>query len=139
MSSIFSQDWRDCLDAHYRDVVQRGDSLTEKSLTKVLTELGYREDQLRQMKLYATMRTEDLQADFIPTLEVPFLPSDEPESIPTTVVESGEVMEEVAEPDPLTISDTLDELDVLEDLPNLNLVMDSSATDDDLPQQLSMF
>lgn len=139
MSSIFSQDWRDCLDAHYRDVVQRGDSLTEKSLTKVLTDLGYREDQLRQMKLYATMRTEDLQADFIPTLEVPFLPSDEPVSIPTTVVESGEVMEEVAEPDPLTISDTPDELDVLEDLPNLNLVMDSSATDDDLPQQLSMF
>lgn len=139
MSSIFSQDWRDCLDAHYRDVVQRGDSLTEKSLTKVLTELGYREDQLRQMKLYATMRTEDLQADFIPTLEVPSFPSDEPEAIPSAVATSEEVIEEVVEPDSLTISDTLDELDVLEDLPNLNLVIDSSATDDDLPQQLSMF
>jgi hypothetical protein len=40
MSSIFSQDWRDCLDAHYRDVVQRGDTVTESSLSNDLVSVG---------------------------------------------------------------------------------------------------
>jgi hypothetical protein len=32
----------------------------------ILYQLGYREDELKEMKLYATMRTENLQADFVP-------------------------------------------------------------------------
>ncbi|MFZ4827719.1 MAG: hypothetical protein ACOYLB_10210 [Phototrophicaceae bacterium] len=143
MSSIFSQDWRDCLDAHYRDVVQRGDTLTESSLTMVLYQVGYREDELKEMKLYATMRTEDLQADFIPTLDIPTFP--EEESV-LTIAEATQPEEQVAPPDEPDVTpsiedmEVLDELIVLEDLPSPDPLVDPFMDDEpDLPQQLSMF
>lgn len=68
--SIFSDDWRDCLQEQYRDVVRRNDKLTEETLIHVLHSVGFTDDELREIKLYATMRTEDLQGDFVPDLDV---------------------------------------------------------------------
>lgn len=72
--SIFSQDWRDCLEAHYKDVVRRNDTLTEDTLVGVLHSVGYRDDELQRIKLAATMRAEDLQADFVPQLDLDAIP-----------------------------------------------------------------
>ena len=74
--SIFSDDWRESLRAHYRDVVRRDDKTTEKTLEGVLHDVGFRDEELRQLKLEATMRTEDLHDDFVPTLDM----DDEPTS-----------------------------------------------------------
>ncbi len=68
--SIFSDDWRDCLEAHYKDVVRRDDKLTEDTLVGVLHDVGFRDADLQQLKLEATMRAEDMQGDFVPELDV---------------------------------------------------------------------
>jgi predicted component of viral defense system (DUF524 family) len=143
MSSIFSQDWRDCLDAHYRDVVQRGDTVTESSLSMILYQLGYREDELKEMKLYATMRTENLQADFIPTLDVPsFAMVEQVLPTVTAVVHPEELVEVTDEP----VSPTADEaINLPAEVMVPNDFFDTPSTDVppdddvDLPQQLSMF
>lgn len=69
--SIFSDDWRECLMEQYKDVVRRNDTLTETSLVRVLHEVGFRDDELRELKLYATMRADELAGDFVPDLDIP--------------------------------------------------------------------
>lgn len=68
--SIFADDWRESLAAHYKDVVRRGDDHTEHTLVSVLHALGFREDDLRQLKIEATMRAEDVSDDFVPDLDI---------------------------------------------------------------------
>jgi hypothetical protein len=139
--SIFAQDWRDCLEEHYKDVVQRNDTLTEKTLVQVLHDVGYRDDDLRQLKLEATMRTEDLQGDFVPQLEL-----DEAEP---TVYEGVAVPTEVppheVEVDP--DDNFLPEEAVAVEEPVVGEIeaeaeegpLDDDAPDPDAPQQMSMF
>ena len=42
--SIFAQEWRDCLYAHYSYVVRLGDQVTERTLRGVMIEAGFTED-----------------------------------------------------------------------------------------------
>jgi len=67
---IFADDWREALEAHYRDVVRRNDQQAEETLKGILNSVGFTDDDLRQMKLEATMRAEDLQGNFVPQLDV---------------------------------------------------------------------
>lgn len=72
--SIFNEEWRRCLREHYKYVVRQGDTLTEKSLQRVLysPSAGFTEDELKQLYLEATLRTEDLPDGFVPDIERTF-------------------------------------------------------------------
>jgi hypothetical protein len=68
--SIFSDDWRDCLREQYKSVLRHGDGKTEASLAAVLHELGFTEEDFARLRVEATMRAEDMPADFVPDLEM---------------------------------------------------------------------
>lgn len=151
--SIFSDDWRESLRAHYRDVVRRDDKTTEKTLEGVLHDVGFRDEELRQLKLEATMRTEDLHDDFVPTLDM----DDEPTSYSgVDVLEEdtgdgaadaeemaaenvGEVQTAETEPTPDAPETVVPDMDVV----NEDDMLDDAEGDEDDPgeqfQQMSMF
>ena len=68
--SIFADEWRDCLRAHYMTVVRNNDRITEKTLHGVMFEAGFTEAELTELTVRATMRAEDMDADFVPDLEI---------------------------------------------------------------------
>jgi hypothetical protein len=68
--SPFSDDWRDCLSAHFTHVIRTNDVRTEPTLTGVLLAAGFTEAELRELKLRATMHVDDVPADFVPDLEI---------------------------------------------------------------------
>ena len=68
--SPFTDDWRDCLRAHYQQVVRNQDHVTERTLVGVLHEVGFTESEMAELKVLATLRADELPADFVPDLEV---------------------------------------------------------------------
>ncbi|PJF21239.1 MAG: hypothetical protein CUN56_12090 [Phototrophicales bacterium] len=68
--SIFSDEWRRCLREQYKHVIRNQDNITKASLTVVLNQLGFGEDELKQLELEATIRTEDTPDDFKPNLDI---------------------------------------------------------------------
>lgn len=67
--SVFADDWRDCLRAHYRYVVQQGDGLNEQSLRGVMYSVGFGSDELKALYIEASARAEDVPGSFTPDLE----------------------------------------------------------------------
>ena len=51
--SVFADEWRRSLRAQYQHVAQTGDKVTLPSLTEVMLQVGFGEDELRQLKLQA--------------------------------------------------------------------------------------
>lgn len=68
--SPFSEDWRDCLKAHYTHVIRTNDVRTEKTLRTVLHECGYNDAQINEWYVLATMHVDDVDPDFVPDLEL---------------------------------------------------------------------
>jgi hypothetical protein len=69
-ASIFAEEWRECLRAHYSYVIRSDDRLTERTLRGVMIhEAGFTEDELKELQVRATMRVEDAP-DFVPDLEI---------------------------------------------------------------------
>jgi hypothetical protein len=66
-ASIFGDEWRRCLREHYKYVVNKQDKATEATLVPILQRFGFRDDELRQLYIEATMR--DMPADFVPDIE----------------------------------------------------------------------
>ncbi len=64
--SVFSEEWRRCLREHYKHVIRTDDRVTRRSLEPVLESLGFREDELRDLYVAATLRAEELPDDFVP-------------------------------------------------------------------------
>ena len=97
MPSIFSQEWRDCLRAHYAYVVRMGDHGTEKTLHHVMIEAGFREDEVKELYVLATAHVDDVDADFVPDMDI-F--AEETASVAVVVPEiSAEVLEIVDAPE----------------------------------------
>ncbi len=69
-NSPFGEDWRACLRAHYQYVVRANDTLTLSTLTGVLQQVGFTEDELHRLYLNATMHVDDMPDDFTPDLTV---------------------------------------------------------------------
>ncbi len=67
--SIFHQDWRACLRAHYMHVIRIGDKVTEPTLHGVLTRVGFSDDEIKQMAVEAKMRDTDAFPDELPGLD----------------------------------------------------------------------
>jgi hypothetical protein len=64
--SVFFEEWRKCLQEHYKTVIRRDDTLTERTLVPVLHKVGFTDDELRALYIEATLRTEDLPEGYMP-------------------------------------------------------------------------
>ncbi|MBN8637060.1 MAG: hypothetical protein J0M07_17160 [Anaerolineae bacterium] len=123
--SPFSEDWRDCLKAHYTHVIRTNDVRTEKTLRTVLHECGYNDAQINEWYVLATMHVDDVDPDFVPDLEL-------------VQAEAAPVMVAVPEMPPVPVA-------LIEEPPSEDAVADEEADDDPPPhdpngfQQLSMF
>lgn len=67
--SVFSDAWRECLREQYKSVIRENDTVTKKSLDSVMAQVGFSEDELKQLIIEATMRAEDVPDDFVPELD----------------------------------------------------------------------
>lgn len=86
--SVFSDEWRRCLEEHYKYVVRNQDKATEATLTPILNRFGFREDELRQLTVEATMRADDMPDDFVPDMEL--IESESVEAIQDEVINHPE-------------------------------------------------
>lgn len=68
--SIFADEWRDCLRAHYTSVIRNDDQITLRSLVGVMHEVGFSDEELRDLAFHATLRAEDMPDDFVPDMEI---------------------------------------------------------------------
>lgn len=82
--SIFFEEWRRCLQAHYRDVVRRNDRITQRTLKPVLERVGFTEADLQRLYIEATMHLDHVAPDFEPDLQqfdpLPVAPAMVPET-----------------------------------------------------------
>lgn len=68
--SIFSEEWRECLKAHYMYVTRERDARTERTLVGVLHNVGFTDAELNELKIRATMHVDDVGADYVPDLDL---------------------------------------------------------------------
>ncbi len=66
--SVFYEDWRACLRAHYLHVIRTGDRVTEPTLREVLLRVGFSEDEIKEMAIQARMRDTDATPGELPGL-----------------------------------------------------------------------
>lgn len=69
-SSVFFDEWLSSLRAQYQHVVRTDDKVTLPSLTAVMQQVGFGEDELRQLRLEATLHVDDVADDFVPDLTI---------------------------------------------------------------------
>lgn len=140
---IFADDWRDCLREQYKYVIRQQDKRTEETLTSVLHDVGFDDDELRALKLEATMRAEDMPDDYVPdevkSVHAGAEPVIEEAPVEELVIEA-EIDEAEEEPEPVTY----DELVEQEAEPETEDALDDEQApeddeDADAPQQMSLF
>lgn len=66
--SVFADEWRQCLEEHYKYVVKNNDKATEETLVPYLHRIGFTEDELRQLYVQSTMRADEMPDDFVPDI-----------------------------------------------------------------------
>lgn len=130
--SVFADEWRACLREHYMHVVREGDQKTLASLTLVMYEVGFSDDELRELQVRATMRAEDMPDDFVPDMHL----LDEPAVYPAVVAESASD-DDPQDDTPPTYEEALEETqaEAAADAPE----SEDESHDPDAPQQLSLF
>lgn len=124
--SIFQDEWRECMRAHYMDVCHRDDQRTLRSLLRVMVDIGFTDDELAEMRVRATMRADEMPADFVPEMplfQVGFDGSADTESVP---------QQAEAEPDFAPSEE-------LEEIVDAELPLEGDEKDPDEPEQLSLF
>lgn len=68
--SIFFDEWIKSLREQYKHVIRNNDQVTLPSLTEVMHDVGFTDDELAQLRIDATLRTEDVAEDFVPDLKI---------------------------------------------------------------------
>lgn len=68
--SVFFDEWLRSLREQYKNVVRSDDKVTLPTLTAVLHNVGFGEDELKQLRLEAAMHVDDAPADFVPDLTI---------------------------------------------------------------------
>ena len=133
--SVFVEEWRRCLRAHYMDVVRRNDQVTLKTLVRVMHDTDFSDDELAELRVRATMRADEMPEDFIPDTRI-FQAADLP--APDDVAPAAE-----PEPfiEPAYIEDAAQDelLEPAEEIADAGEEPDAETEDPDAPQQLSLF
>lgn len=155
--SIFADEWRECLRAHYTYVVRMNDRGTERTLRGVMLEAGFSEDEVRELYVLATAHVDDMPADFAPDTSVLAGKPEAEAAYVQAVISPAVVAPETVEPEPLAevVGGELVEVEaaetgVITELPVvMDLVDDEAAAvepaDEDAPPndpditQLSLF
>ena len=141
--NIFEAEWRECLEAHYMHVIRNRDKVTEPSLTVVMHQAGFNDSELAELRVRATMHMDDVDADFVPDLEV-LVQTEEPRiiaisapGVPPAAVETVIEPEAEISAEALIeeIEDEAAEAEAMAEVPSLDIPED----DADAPQQLSLF
>jgi|FLYN01.1.fsa_nt_gi hypothetical protein len=128
--SIFQDEWRECLRAHFMDVVRRDDQRTLKTLLRVMHDTGFTDDELAELRVRATLRAEDMPDDFVPDIHV-FQVNADTTPPDSAFAEQGYIEEVPVHPP------EVDEEEITH-LLSANLP-EEQKDDPDLPQQLSLF
>lgn len=68
--SVFFDEWLRSLREQYKYVVRNNDRVTLPTLTAVMQNVGFGEDELVQLRLEATMRVDDVPHDFKPDMQI---------------------------------------------------------------------
>jgi hypothetical protein len=68
--SIFFDEWIRSLREQYKYVVRNNDKVTLPSLTAVLHDVGFTDDELAQLRIEATMHVDDVGADYVPDMQI---------------------------------------------------------------------
>jgi ribosomal protein L12E/L44/L45/RPP1/RPP2 len=134
-SSPFGEDWRACLRAHYQYVVRGNDEPTRKTLTGVLYQVGFTEDELHMLYINATLHVDDLPEGFTPDLTVMAAIAEAATAPPTSVpppdlIAVAEAALSAAEASADSAADDEDAAPPSDDQPH---------ADPDAPQQMSLF
>lgn len=138
--NIFADDWRDCLRAHYMHVVRENDWVTLPTLTMVMHGAGFSDSDLAEMKVRATIRAEDVAAEFVPDLDV-LRSGDEQDGAEPFSIMMPEAARTVPEEAIDLVNDDTQEADdtVIEEDTAGEEVNENSLPDPNAPQQLSLF
>ena len=67
---IFSDEWRECLRAHYTYVARANDKITERTLRGVMIEAGFTDTELKRIYVLATAHVDDMGEDFVPNMDI---------------------------------------------------------------------
>ncbi|MCU0481275.1 MAG: hypothetical protein MUE54_08690 [Anaerolineae bacterium] len=82
--SVFDNEWRDCLREQYKHTIRQNNSKNIASLRVVMNQVGFGEDELRQLEMIATMHIDDVADDFVPNLDILDSPTPPPvQTLPT--------------------------------------------------------
>ncbi|MDX2077326.1 MAG: hypothetical protein SFZ02_12905 [bacterium] len=76
--SVFDDEWRDCLREQYKHTIRENHKKNIDSLRVVMNQVGFREDELRELEMRATMHIDDVPDDFIPNLDILDAPAPPP-------------------------------------------------------------
>ena len=68
--SVFLDEWLRSLREQYKHVVRSNDRVTLPTLTAVMQNVGFGEEELAQLRVEATMHVDDVPPDFKPDLEI---------------------------------------------------------------------
>ena len=68
--SVFHEEWLRSLREQYKHVVRNDDRVTLSSLTAVMHDVGFRESELTQLRIEATMHVDEVGADFSADLQI---------------------------------------------------------------------
>ena len=68
--SVFFEEWMRSLREQYKYVIRSQDKVTIPSLTAVLHQVGFTDDELTQLRIEATMRLDDVGADFVADMTI---------------------------------------------------------------------
>jgi hypothetical protein len=99
--AVFAEEWRACLREQYKYVVRSNDARTLETLTGVMHEVGFMDDELQELQVQATMRADEMPEDYQPDLDIL-----EPTVYPAVAVEEAPGDDDEAEA-ALTAADLL--------------------------------
>lgn len=66
--SPFTDEWRKCLEEHYKHVIRTEDKVTQPSLEDVLHQVGFADDDLSDLRIKATMHVDDMPDGYKPNI-----------------------------------------------------------------------
>lgn len=67
---VFFDEWIKSLREQYKHVIRNNDQVTLPSLTQVLHNIGFTDDELAQLRVEATMHVDDVGDDYVPDLDI---------------------------------------------------------------------
>jgi hypothetical protein len=141
--SIFSNDWRDCLRAHYKAVVSEQDMRTERTLRGVMFNVGFSEAELNELRVLATMHVDDIDPDFVPDLqmfEAVVAPAAEANAADATDIEAEATLQDAIPMMEAAEAEAAPENELLEDVESEPEAEEEAPRyDESGPQQLAMF